>query len=300
MDLKQLRTFLHVAETGSLSHAAKRLNVTQPALSRQIKMLEEDAGVALFQRTGRGVVLTEAGERMQPRARLLAEEMERLRTDMTAFAGEISGEVRLGLPPSVGSVLAAPIVETFHQRYPNVKLRITQMLSGAIQDSLLNGRLDIGVLFEGNVSPSLRSHPLWEDTLYFMTQPAPRWEGRDTITLTEALEEPFILPGPKHGLRHILEQHAGKMGKTFNVVIEVESLAIHTELVCRGLGSTALSYSSCQHHIDANRLVALKLIEPQIERVTSLVWSKDYPLTRAAQAMADIVKDTAGHYFTLL
>ncbi len=300
MDLKQLRTFLHVAETGSLSKAAKRLNVTQPALSRQIRLLEEDAGVALFLRTGRGVVLSEAGHRMIPRARVLAEEMERLKMDMTTFAGEVTGEVRLGLPPSVGTVLAGPIVERFHADYPNVKLRITQLLSGALQDSLLDGRLDIGILFEGNVSPLLRAQPLWSENLFFITKPDERWQGRTSISLTQALDEPFILPGPKHGLRDMIDKQAAKIGKPLNVVVEAESLVVHTELVCRGLGSTILSYEACKAHMEAGRLIALSLTDPQIERISSLVWSKDYPLTRAAQAMADVIRETAAQQYTPL
>lgn len=300
MDLKQLRTFLHVAETGSFSEAAKRLNVTQPALSRQIRLLEEDAGVSLFIRTGRGVILSEAGEILVPRARILAEEMERLKTDMTTFAGTISGEVRLGLPPSVGLVLAGPVVERFHQDYPNVRLRVTQLLSGALQENLLNGRMDIGILFEGNVSPLLRSTPLWSDPLFFVTAPSEYWAARTSISLTECLEHPFILPGPKHGLRDMLDKEAAKIGKKVNVVVEAESLAVHTELVCRGIGSTILSYEACRAHIDAGRLIALSLDDPAIKRVCSLVWSKDYPLTRAAQAMADVITETAADIFTPL
>ncbi|NVK19820.1 MAG: LysR family transcriptional regulator [Methylocystaceae bacterium] len=300
MDLKQLRIFLHVAETGSLSKAAQRLNVTQPALSRQIKMLEDDAGVPLFVRTGRGVILSEAGERMAPRARILAEEMERLKTDMTAFAGEISGEVRVGLPPSSGSVMAAPIVEKFHQKYPDVKLRITQLLSGAIHDNLLNGHLDIGILFEGNVSPVLRSERLWSEEMSFLIKPDDRWKGRTKIILEEALDEPFILPGPKHGLRDIIEKQAAKIDKPLKVVVEAESLMVHTELVCRGLGCTILPKTACFDHIAKGRLIALDLVKPKIERVPCLAWSKDYPLTRAAQAMADIIREEAASRFKLL
>lgn len=300
MDLKQLRTFLHVAETGSLSKAAKRLNVTQPALSRQIRLLEEDAGVALFVRTGRGVVLSEAGEKLAPRARILAEEMERLKMDMTAFAGEVTGKVRLGLPPSVGLVLAGPVVEKFRSEFPNVRLSVTQMLSGALQENLLDGHLDIGILFEGNVSPLLRSNPLWSEQLYFMTSPTDYWKAKSSVSYEECLDQPFILPGLKHGLRDMLEKQAAKIGKPINVVVEAESLVVHTELVCRGLGSTILSYEACRAHIDAGRLIALPLKAPQIERICSLVWSKDYPLTRAAQAMANVIKDTAAEMFTPL
>ncbi|WP_135081175.1 LysR family transcriptional regulator [Terasakiella sp. SH-1] len=291
MDLKQLRSFLHVAETGSLSKAAKRLNVTQPALSRQIRLLEEDAGAPLFIRTGRGVLLSEAGQMLQARARVLNEEMERLKMDLTAFAGTVRGQVRLGLPPSVGLVLAGPVIEKFRQQYPHVHLKVTQLLSGALQDALLEGRMDLGVLFEGNVSPHLHSEPLWAEQLYFITTPAKPWTQRTEISLSECLDQPFILPGTKHGLRDLLDKEAAKLDRTLNVVVEAESLAIQTELVCRGLGSTILSYEASKSHVEAGRLIALPLREPRVERVSTLVWSKDYPLTRAAQAMAEVIKD---------
>jgi len=297
MDIKQLRTFLHVAETGSLSLAAIRLNVTQPALSRQIRLLEESLGAPLFIRTGRGVHLSEAGDKLLPRARTIADEMERLKMDMATFAGTISGEVRIGLPPSIGSILAGPVVQKFRNLYPNVHLRVTQMLSGGLQEALLNGRLDIGILFEGNVSPILHSQFLLSEQLYFITAPVEPWISRDEASFADCLDEPFILPGPKHGLRDILDKAANKIGKKINVVIEAESLAVHTELVCLGLGSTILSYDACKHHVEAKRLIALPLINPQIERVCALVWPKDYPLNRAAQAMADTIKETAGELF---
>jgi LysR family nitrogen assimilation transcriptional regulator len=226
--------------------------------------------------------------------------MERLKMDMTAYAGTLTGEVRLGLPPSVGLVLAGPVVERFHRDYPNVRLRVTQLLSGALQESLLDGRLDIGILFEGNVSPLLRSNPLWSEQLYFITKPDGKWKGYTSITLEECLNQPFILPGPKHGLRDMLDKEAAKLDKPINVVVEAESLAVHTELVCRGLGSTILSYEACLNHIEAGRLIALPLEEPEIQRICSLVWSKDYALTRAAQAMADVIKETAEEIFTPL
>ncbi|SCA57163.1 LysR family transcriptional regulator [Candidatus Terasakiella magnetica] len=300
MDLKQLRSFLHVAETGSLSKAAKRLNVTQPALSRQIRLLEEDAGVALFIRTGRGVLLSEAGALLEGRARVLSEEMERLKMDMTAFAGTVQGEVRLGLPPSVGLVLAGPVIERFRADYPNVRLRVTQLLSGALQDALLEGRMDIGVLFEGNVSSQLHSEPLWSEQLYFITAPTQPWASRKEVTLEECLEQPFILPGTKHGLRDLLDKEAAKIGKAINVVVEAESLAIQTELVCRALGSTILSYEACKSHVEAGRLIALPLVNPTVERVSTLVWSKDYPLTMAAQAMSEVIRESAAKVFTPL
>jgi len=177
---------------------------------------------------------------------------------------------------------------------------VTQLLSGALQEILLDGHLDIGILFEGNVSPLLRSNPLWSEQLYFITKPSPQWQGQDHITFEDCLNQPFILPGPKHGLRDMLDKEAAKIDKTINVVVEADSLGVHTELVCRGLGSTILSYEACRPHIDAGKLIALPLTNPKIKRICSLVWSKDFPLTRAAQAMADVIEDMAKDIFTPL
>lgn len=294
MDLKQLRTFLHVAETGSLTKAAERLNVTQPALSRHIQALEEAAGVPLFVRTGRGLILSEAGREIAPRIQILAEEMERLRTDMAALSGEVRGEVRLGLPPSVGLRLAGPVVETFHKRYPHVQLGVTQLLSGAIEDNLLNGRLDIGVIYEGDgLSSALRRHPLWGEDLYFITPAVPQWVGYEGIRFAECLAQPLVLPSARHGLRVLITAEAAKISASLDIALEVDSLSIHLEMVRRGLGCTILSYDACKSLIEAGHLYAIPITDTEIRRVWSLVWAKDYPLTRAAQAMADTLKEQA-------
>jgi LysR family nitrogen assimilation transcriptional regulator len=300
MDLKQLRIFLNVADTGSLSKAAERLNVTQPALSRQIRMMEMDAGTPLFIRTGRGVLLSEAGRKLEPRARLLSEEMERLKMDMTAFAGTVSGEVRLGLPPSVGIILAGPLIEEFRSQYPHVKLRVTQMLSGILQENLLNGRLDLAVLFEGNISPLLHCEPLWSERLYLITRDKDAFKDKKTISLNDCFDLPMILPGPKHSIRAELERKSQAQQKELSVIVEADSLSIQSELVCRGLGSTISSYAAYKDYIESGKLFAIPIENPEMNRITSLVWSRDYPLTRAAQCMADSLKETAGKIFTLL
>ena len=113
MDLKQLRTFMHVADLGSLSRAAERLHLSQPALSRQIKLLEEEVGEALLKRTGRGVEITEAGQVLAGRASRILSEMERLHADMADYKGRIRGQVVLGLPPSAGLFVGGPLVERY-------------------------------------------------------------------------------------------------------------------------------------------------------------------------------------------
>lgn len=293
MDIKQLRTFLHVAETGSLSTTAKRLNLSQPALSRQIRMMEEEAGIPLFARTGRGVVLSEAGERLLPRARRITEEMERLKVDMTTFAGTLSGHVRLGLPPSIGQIIGARVVERFSVTYPHVHLKVTQLLSGGLQEALLQGRMDLGVVFAGNISPTLHIEPLWEEQLYFITQPHEKWVGKRSIAFEESLKHDLILPGVRHGLRDVLEREAVKQSLKIDVLVEVESLNLQKALVCRGLGSTILSYESCRDMIDEAKLIALPLVDPAVKRTPSLVWSKDFPLSRAAQALREVVQEEA-------
>jgi len=120
MDLKQLNTFVQVAELGSLSKAADRLHIAQPALSRQVRMLEEELKVRLFSRHGRGMVLTESGNLLLSRATAILRQIEEIRADLTEQAGAIRGKVVLGTPPTVGDVLAARLAERFMTQYPEV------------------------------------------------------------------------------------------------------------------------------------------------------------------------------------
>lgn len=293
MDSKHLRSFLHVSELGSLSKAADRLNLTQPALSRQIKMLEEEAGMRLLQRTGRGVALTEAGLLLEKRAQSVISELEKISSELAAIKGTIRGALCIGFPPSVGRRLAGPIIQQFHTKYPDVTLRVEQIISGSLEQKLLEGRIDLGILFDGAISPNLRTESLWKERLVIIAHSDIRLEKNRPITLEQALQLPLILPKSPHGLRDMLERQAFLNETQLNVEIEVDSLMIQLELTRRKLGCSIMPAALCQPDLLSGMLTSTEIVGPEFTRTALLAWSKDHPLTTAGHMMAEIVRACA-------
>ena len=290
MNLQQLRSFLHIVELGSLSKAAERLHLSQPALSRQIKMLEQEIGESLFQRTGRGLIITEAGQLLERRATAGLAELEKFSADLSARRGNISGSLCLGLPPSSGLILAGPLIERYRSVHPDVKLRVTQLLSGTLQEHLLDGRADLGILYEGATSPRIAYERLNEEELFLIAPPLRVTQPSNEMPFDELAAMPLILPGMPHSLRMIVERLAAKRERRLNVVIEADSLSVLLELVRRGLGVTILSRGACRRDLEKGRLIAVPIIEPGISRTSVLAWSRDFPLTPAAAVMAEHIK----------
>uniref|UniRef100_UPI00183EAE1F LysR family transcriptional regulator n=1 Tax=Ramlibacter sp. TaxID=1917967 RepID=UPI00183EAE1F len=165
MDLKQLAYFVRVAELGSFTRAAIELDVAQPALSRQVRLLEVELRQTLLVRNGRGAVPTEAGRVLLDHGRGILHQVERAREDLGRLRGGLAGRVAVGLPSSVARVLAVPLTRVVGQAMPDARLSISEGLSGALQDALTSGRLDIAVLYNAQPSRELDITPLLEEDL---------------------------------------------------------------------------------------------------------------------------------------
>ncbi len=291
MDLKQLRTFLHVADLGSLSKAAERLHLSQPALSRQIRMLEDEMGESLLTRTGRGVEITEAGEVLARRASRILSEVERLHADMADHKGRITGHVILGLPPSAGLFVGGPLIERYRAQYPDVKVRVVQMMSGNVQDALLEGKLDLGIIYEGSTDKPLRLTQLWAEKLYLIGNRESGITENEPVTFEQVCNFPLVVSAPRHGVRNILERQAVKSERLLDVAVESDSLSMILELTRRGLGVSVLPLVACQDDLDKGTLIAAPIEKPKLERVSSLAWARDFPLSPAASAMAEMVRE---------
>lgn len=293
MNLTHLRSFVHVAELGSLSLAAERLRLSQPALSRQIHLLEAHLGTVLLHRTGRGVVPTEAGERLRESAYGLFEQIAKVEREL-ADSGRVSGRLSVGIPPSASATMAGRLVERYRKRYPEVSLQIVEDLTGAIQDGLLGGRLDLGILYEGALSAGLRTEPLRIEALELIGPPDAGLSSERPVRFATLAELPMILPGYRHGQRAIVEQSAFRAGVRLNTVIEADSLRLLLDFVHRGLGYTVLSREVCAPLLASGELTAAPIEEPPLRRAWVLAWRKDAALTAAAQAMIQAIKETIG------
>ena len=266
MDLRQLTTFMQVAELGSLSKASDRLRIAQPALSRQIRLLEEDLKVTLFTRHGRGMVLTHAGEMLRERAGGILRQIEETRADLSLEAGAVRGQVILGVPPTVGDVLATRLIERFLQRYPQVRLRVVTAFSGYLLDWLHSSEIDIAVLYGTEQGANIRFTPLLVENLYFVTQGGAAAGQHAAIPFAELSRQKLILPGPQHGLRILIEKEAERKGLPLTIPVEVDALQVLKGLVDAGIGGTVLPMPAVHQEVLAGRLAVFSVVEPHLSR----------------------------------
>src|SRR6188768_2361572 len=168
MDLRQLEYFVRIAELGSFTRAANVLDVAQPALSRQVRLLEVELRQSLLLRNGRGVTTTEAGKVLLEHGRGILHQVERAREDLGRVGGTLAGRVAIGLPPTVARMMAVELTREFRRRLPNAALSIIEGLSVSMQERLIAGRLDIALLYNPTPSPDFELTPLREEELVLL------------------------------------------------------------------------------------------------------------------------------------
>jgi len=291
VNLKQLEYFVAVAELGSFSKAAVILNIAQPALSRQVRLLETDLHVTLLMRNGRGVVLTEAGKRLFDHSVGILQLMSRVREDIEASRDEPAGRIVVGLPPSMGRLLTLPLVEGFRRALPKARLAIVEGLTTHLAEWISTGRVDIGLLHNPEPQPALEVTPVLEEPLGLVS-PATKSGGkavekragrkvspRNTATLAELTRLPLILPERTHAIRKLLETHAALAGCKLNVFLEVSSVQSILDLVRAGHGHAVLTPSALAASGTPAAFRLRPLVEPRLTSMLCLGVSAHKPAT---------------------
>ena len=242
MNLRDLRYFVAVAESGSILAASERLHVAQPSISVRIRTLEGDLGVALFERRPRGVVLTAEGEELLVHARLILGSAETARESLRRHANSPVGTVNFGVPTSLSAVLSVPLVEETLAALPNVRLRIVESMTGYIIDWLRSGQLDLGLVFVDNPISGVQTEKLLVEELHLAAgTPAALKKltnARGEVPMEKLAEVPLILPTQRHGLRSLIDQHLRRHGVSSKVIIEIDAFLQIQRLVQRGRGMT--------------------------------------------------------------
>ncbi len=290
MELKQLAYFVAIAEAGTFSRAAQRLSVGQPVLSRQIKALEDELGTRLYQRTGRGILLSEAGKLLEQHARGVLETAAGAKSAIHALSSTPSGRVVMGMPPSVGSVLTAALVQQVRTEFPNVSLGVIEGFSGHVLEWLTTGRVDVAVLYNAPRSATLATEPLLTDELFLLGPVSdPAGVGAQSLAAERLAVLPLILPSRPHGLRLLVDDFLATIGLAPNVSVEIDAMPSTLSLVESGIGYTILSYSCVHHLIAAGRIRAWPIVQPTMTRSLVLASSTQRPMTNAARAISRIV-----------
>jgi len=247
MNLTQLRYFVRVAEMGSFSKAAIELDVAQPALSRQVRLLETDLRVTLLQRTGRGVLLTDAGKRLFEHAIGILQLVAHAREDLGSTRDEATGRIVVGLPPSMGRMLTLPLVDAFKAHLPKARLAIVEGLSAHIVEWISTGRVDLGLIHNPDANPAIETMHVLDEPLCLVSaaKGAPRGEvARKALSFPELATLPLVLPEHSHAIRKLLETQAALAGLKLNIAYEVSSVQSILELVRSGHGHAVLAPSA--------------------------------------------------------
>src|SRR5690606_39069624 len=205
MDLKQLRAFLMVVETGNVTRAAEVLHLVQPAVSRQIRMLEEDLRAPLFERERRGMVLTEAGQVLVGYARRALLELDRARVEIGGVGQGISGLVTLGLLPSSIDMLSSPLAAAVMAAYPGIRVRIAMGYAGTLQSWLVAGEIDAALLYGVEHSPDIQTTPLIEEPLWVIGPKHCALRPDRPVALADLTSRKLVLPSAPHGIRTLME-----------------------------------------------------------------------------------------------
>lgn len=237
--LRHIRYLLAVADHGNFTRAAEALHVSQPALSQQIKQLESNMGVQLFDRSGRSVMPTDAGRVYLEHARRSLRELDAGQRALKDVSDLSRGQLRLGVTPTFSEYLVAPLIDRFTALYPGVAIILTEMSLEQITEGLLNDAFDLAIGFTGHHGPEIDSQPLFDEKLCLvMADPLPH--GRATLTLAHLQELRFALLAPGFATRMLVDAWCQAQGFTPNIVLEANSIAILLKVVTQGRMATIL------------------------------------------------------------
>ncbi|PKO69936.1 MAG: LysR family transcriptional regulator [Betaproteobacteria bacterium HGW-Betaproteobacteria-14] len=295
MNLRQIEYFVRVAELGSFSKAALILNIAQPALSRQVRLLETDLHATLLQRTGRGVVLTEAGKRLFDHSIGILQLVSRVREDIESSRDEPAGRLVVGLPPSMGRLLTLPLVEEFRRVLPRARLAIVEGLSTHLSEWISTGRVDLGLLHNPESQAALEITPVLDEPLGLVS-PARDGAGRKvsrhgTARLAELTRIPLILPERSHVLRKLIETQAALAGHKLYVDLEISSVQSILDLVRAGYGHAVLTPSALAASGDPSAFRLRTLVEPRITSTLCLAVSAHKPATPLSKRVFRMLRE---------
>lgn len=285
MDLQKLEFFVCVSQFGNLSKAAVALDTLPSIVSRQIAALERSCEGKLFHRTGRGMTLTDLGERVLPRAQATLAEFHNLQAEIKAQQGVISGEVRIGLVPSLAQAVSATLFRTAQQQYPGVKLIIMEGVSAQLDTWRSNGEVDITILFRAGQSELRSEDSLGSVDTYLVGARGDALTAGAAVRFSELSGLPLVLASAPNGLRADVEKQAQRLGIELSIVLETNSLAVQTELAARGGAYTIMAGHAASQRLSAG-LQASRIVDPAIVRTIALGIASHRPASVATRHIA--------------
>jgi LysR family transcriptional regulator, nitrogen assimilation regulatory protein len=310
MNLKRLKYFVKIVDVGSLTQAADLLYIAQPALSQQIFTLEAEVHQQLLVRTKRGVVPTEAGKQLYRHAQVILRQCEQAELDMAAVSKKVSGRVSVGLAPGTAArLLALPLLQKVRALYPDVMLYLNENYGTTLSELIMNGRMDLAVLYGNRAVHGLHFLPLLNEELFLVGLS----DTAAPVRLQELRDVELFLPRPYNIVRKLVDENFLRAGLVPRIVAEVESASTLKALIADGLGATILPASMAREVGEddvgvrdvtdgdpggSRHVYCRRIVEPVIKAPLTLCHSDHLPLSEAAQLVKDILMELASGLVT--
>lgn len=279
-----------MARSGSFSRAASELYIAQPALSRQIAKLEEEIGVPLLIRHGRGVRLTPAGARLLERAEMITHMVNETGEQVRASADEEGGHLAVGLPPTIGALIGADLIKDFRTRWPRATLHLREGLSSSLQEWVLDKRVDLAVVYNQPLLDAFHVCPLFSEPM-ILIGPAGGPGRKRSYHIRDLADIPLILPGLPHSNRRLVEQAAIQHGVRLRVEIEVDSVALTKQLVKAGLGYSILTQVAIKDEVARGDVVAYAIERPSIRSTVAITTLRENRPSRLVEAWSTMLQE---------
>jgi len=290
MNLKQLQSFERVAEQGSLARAAAATDQAESLISRQVAALEREWGDRLFDRTGRGMALSDFGRRMLPEVRAVLEQVGRIDALARESAGVPTGTVHIGVLPSLARQLLPLLFADLRASAPSVTLHATEGFSGDLDEQLASGRLDIALINRYGAAVLRGEQALGTAETYLIGKRGSPLLAESTVPFKSLAGVPLVLPSLPNGLRATLDQLSRKHGVRLQVVMEVDSSGSMKDVALSGHAYTLLPLMAVKEELERRTLGASRVTKPTIRRTIALALTTQRPLSRAARHVAARVR----------
>lgn len=289
MELQALRYFVEVVRQGGFTRASQTLHVTQPAISKMVKALEEELGTPLLLRENRQVTLTQAGRLLLDRAQAVLDSLHVAKEEVLELAALRRGRLRMGMPPIVGVAFFAQLLAEFHRTYPGIELALREEGSHQIEKLIADRELDVGAVLLPTDEKTFATMPFVQDELRVVVQAKHPLGRRRAVALRELSELPFVLYRPEFALHgHVLEA-CRQSGFQPTVVSENSHWDFIAALVAADIGVAFLPMTIC-HQLDRRQVRSVPLKDPVIPWNAALIWKRDRHLPPATRAWLQLAE----------
>lgn len=291
MHLRQIEYFVALYDERSITKAARRLNVVQPALSMQISRLEKTFKAKLFERTSRGVIPTDTGRTFYGYCQKILGDVEEAERYLRDASGMIGGRLTVGLMPSVANSVLPEVLAEYKASFPEVKLIIVESYSGSLLDQLYAGSLDLVVVNHSNILGRTAIVPLFRDYLVLVTRrSASKKRVPAEIPSIRLQDYKLVLPSQRQGMRQLVDSIMASSGITLMPEIEIDSLGPTLDLVRESDWATILPIAAVKRAVDRKELRSQRIIEPDIPRDVVVATPATRPPSLAAELFLKILK----------